>query len=82
MARFYGEIHGTRGCATRLGHRAMESHIRGWNVGVRVECRIEDGQDVIEVYETGGSHSPSSKRLLARIAEPEKGGSATTRKVP
>lgn len=72
MARFYGEVLGHRGPATRLGHRELRAHIRGWNVGVAVSCRIVDGRDVIEVHETGGSHSPSSKRLLARVEEPRK----------
>jgi hypothetical protein len=72
MARFYGEMRGHRGCATRVGHREFRAHIRGWNVGVEVSCRIVDGRDVIEVRETGGSHSPSSKRLLAKIEEQRK----------
>jgi len=77
VARFYGEIQGTRGRATRLGHSAMDSHIRGWNVGVKVSCRIEHGRDVIEVYETGGSHAPKSRRLLARIEDAGKEKEAT-----
>jgi hypothetical protein len=48
MARFYGEIRGHRGRATRIGHRAFRAHIRGWNVSVEVSCRIVDGRDVIE----------------------------------
>lgn len=70
MARFYGEIHGTRGGrATRLGTSGMSAHIRGWNVGVEVICRILDECDVIEIYATGGSHAPSAKRLLATVTD-------------
>jgi hypothetical protein len=72
MARFFGEMRGHRGRTTRIGHRGFLAHIRGWNVGVEVSCRIVDGRDVIEIHETGGSHSPSSKRLLARIEERRK----------
>jgi hypothetical protein len=46
----------------------MRSHTR-WNVGVEVVCTIRDGADVIEVYETGGSHAPSAKRLLATVTD-------------
>ena len=43
MARFYGEVYGTRGGkASRMGHAALDAHIRGWNVGVAVRCRIVD----------------------------------------
>ena len=69
MARFYGEVEGTRGRASRLGVSGMRSHTRGWNVGVEVVCTIRDGADVIEVYETGGSHAPSAKRLLATVTD-------------
>lgn len=72
MARFFGEMRGHRGRATRIGRRAFRAHIRGWNVGVEVSCRIVDGRDVIEIHETGGSHSPSSKRLLATVEEHRK----------
>lgn len=65
MARFYGEVQGTRGRASRLGASGMRSHTRGWNVGVEVVCTI----DVIEVYETGGSHAPSAKRLIATVTD-------------
>lgn len=69
MARFYGEVEGTRGRASRLGSSGMRSHTRGWNVGVEVVCRVCDGADVIEVYETGGSHAPNAKRLLATVTD-------------
>jgi hypothetical protein len=69
MARFYGEVEGTRGRASRLGTSGMRSHTRGWNVGVEVVCTIRDDVDVIEVYETGGSHAPSAKRLIATVTE-------------
>jgi len=69
MARFYGEVQGTRGRASRLGSSGMRSHTRGWNVGVEVVCTIRDDVDVIEVYETGGSHDPRQKRLVATLSD-------------
>lgn len=69
MARFYGEVEGTRGRASRLGSSGMRSHTRGWNVGVEVVCMVRDDVDVIEVYETGGSRAPSAKRLLATVTD-------------
>jgi hypothetical protein len=47
----------------------MRSHTRGWKVGVEVVCTIRDDVDVIEVYETGGSHAPSAKRLIATVTD-------------
>ena len=70
MARFYALIKGNRGAATRMGTPAsgITGHIRGWNVGVRVEMGVdEDGQDVVRVYATGGSHDPGSTQLVAKV---------------
>lgn len=69
MARFYGSMKGSRGEATRAGTASsgFEAHIRGWHAGVRIDCHAENGIDVIEVWETGGSTSPSSKKLLAKL---------------
>jgi hypothetical protein len=69
MARFYGEVEGTRGRASRLGSSGMRSHTRGWNVGVEVVCTIRDDVDVIEIYETGGSHAPRATRLIATVTD-------------
>ena len=69
MARFYGEVEGTRGRASRVGASGMRSHTRGWNVGVEVVCTIRDDVDVIEIYETGGSHAPSAKRHIATVTD-------------
>jgi hypothetical protein len=69
MARFYGEVQGMRGRASRIGSSGMRSHTRGWNVGVEVICTIRDDADVIEVYETGGSHAPNVKRLVATLTD-------------
>lgn len=61
MSRFYGEIQGNRGEATRQGTEksGFRAHIRGWRIGVSVVCDVDsDGNDIIYVRETGGSSSP------------------------
>jgi len=66
MAQFYAEIQGNRGMASRMGTKTsgMWAHIRGWNVGVKVECYHDDnGKDVIYVSATNGSNDPGSKPL-------------------
>ncbi len=58
MAHFYASIQGSRGGATRCGtpNSGIEGHIRGWNVGVRVDGeKDKDGDDVFEVFATSGS---------------------------
>lgn len=73
MARFYGSVEGqARTMATRRGseNSGLVAHIRGWNVGVRVVCEVDgQGRDVVRVYETGGSNSGSSGKLLAEVKE-------------
>ncbi len=69
MARFYGEIQGSRGNVTRIGtpQSGIWSHIRGWNVGVYVNCYSDGDKDIIEIYETGGSHKADNRKLIKRI---------------
>lgn len=66
MARFYGEIQGNRGSATRMGSETsgFTAHIRGWDVGVRIVCRVVNGVDVISVYQTSGSNHRDSDKLI------------------
>jgi hypothetical protein len=69
MAQFYGEMQGSKGPASRMGSKqsGLQAHIRGWTVGVAVECQHVGGEDVIDVYFTGGSGAPSRRKLIARI---------------
>lgn len=57
MARFYAEIQGNRGAASRMGEASsgMWGHIRGWNIGARVDMDVEDDEDVCHVRVTTGS---------------------------
>ncbi len=79
MARFYGEIKGRAASkATREGDEdsGIEAHIRGYDVGVKVECfksRISD-IDVCKVYMTGGSRNPKKVMQLGYVESNAKGG--------
>jgi len=67
MSRFYASIQGNRGEATRQGtpSSGIEGHIRGWNIGVRVYCFVDDdGKDAVRVTLTGGSRNSSSTKFL------------------
>jgi hypothetical protein len=67
MSRFYANIEGNRGGATRQGTLAsgIYSHTRGWDVGCRVSMHVGDnGEDVCDIYLTAGSNGNSSGRYL------------------
>lgn len=67
MSRFYGDLRGNRGTATRQGtaKSGIDGHIRGWTLGAKVVCFVgEDGEDRVVVNLTGGSSNPSCKLSL------------------
>lgn len=67
MAHFYASIQGNRGEATRLGtpSSGIGGHIRGWNVGCKVECYIgADEKDHVRVVLTSGSNGYGHSRVL------------------
>jgi hypothetical protein len=48
----------------------LSGHIRGWDVGVQVYLDVDsNGDDVVEVYRTGGSNGFTSDRLIATITQ-------------
>ena len=59
MSRFYGDLQGSRGSATRQGtaKSGITGHIRGWDTGAQVVVSVdaETGKDRVTVYRTGGS---------------------------
>jgi hypothetical protein len=72
MSRFYADISGGRGTATRQGHAAsgIRGHVRGWNSGVLVigEMDGNDGTtDQFWIYQTGGSSGAASDTLLGVV---------------
>ena len=68
MSRFYGSIRGSGNkLSTRCGHATtgIESHTRGWNLGVKVIGTVDkEGNDVFEVYLTGGSNGSRKEQFL------------------
>lgn len=67
MSHFYADIQGNKGTATRCGTKnsGIDGHIRGWNIGARVFCYVNDqGEDECKVVLTPGSgHGGKSKTL-------------------
>lgn len=55
--------------ASRYGNNHVYSHTRGWDLGVLVHARIdENGDDIFEVWTTGGSNDSGTKRLIAEVS--------------
>ena len=72
MSRFYASIQGSRGEATRQGHKYINGHVRGWDVGIRVTGRASwesDDQDEFVVYLTSGSGGGKSDKLIGRFTK-------------
>lgn len=73
MSRFYADIEGGRGQATRQGHKFIRGHIRGWNVGIEVigKPNEETNEDTFTVYLTSGSGGGRLAYLLGKFTEKE-----------
>jgi hypothetical protein len=68
MARFYSSAENTRGNQkTAIIPAGGEVHTRGWDLGVKVIPRDEDGRDVFDLYATSGSHGGPADRLLGTV---------------
>jgi len=69
MSRFYAEIQGNRGEATRQGSEksGISGHIRGWHLGAKVNCLARNNEDICCVYATGGSNGSRSSQHIATI---------------
>jgi hypothetical protein len=67
MARFYAEIQGNRGEATRMGtaESGMRSHIRGWHNGAAVGMRANGDVDYCDISLTSGSSGYASQHALS-----------------
>jgi len=53
--------------ATRQGTptSGISGHIRGWNVGARVSCHVdENGEDIVTIGITSGSSGYKSDKIL------------------
>jgi len=74
MARFYASIRGYQGEATSMGSAAsgITGHVRSLNVGAQVDCYVNgEGNDVVEVWRTGGSNGHAHRILIARFIDKE-----------
>src|SRR4051812_18676085 len=55
--------------ATSRGHKEIQSHTRGWDLGVRVVASLNhNGREVFEVYVTSGSNGGPADDLIGRVA--------------
>lgn len=75
MSRYYGQIQGSRGEATRMGNASsgMFGHIRGWNIGARVDMDAEGDTDVCRVRVTTGSAGYGNGESLGTFERGEDG---------
>ena len=69
MSRFYADIKGNRGSATRQGSpdSGIRAHPRGWNVGVLVQGYADGEADEFHIYATGGSNRCKLDKLIAVV---------------
>jgi hypothetical protein len=68
MARFFLSARNGRHNSKEMtyGGRASidNAHVRGWDVGIQVECiKLTDG-DRLDVYMTGGSHAAGGRTFI------------------
>lgn len=74
MSHFYGEIEGkAQTPATRTGTKnsGMFAHIRGWGIGVVVNCNYDEEkeEDVISVSVSGGSNGRNGNVSVFEVSE-------------
>ena len=62
MARFYGTMTGAaRSGVSRIGgeQSGVTAHVRGWDIGGKVDVHDRKGKDVVLLRVTGGTNGPS-----------------------
>jgi hypothetical protein len=70
MARFKGTVQGSRGEASRLGHKTtgLIATLNGWDVGIEIQASVNNAdEDVFHIYRTSGSNNSSRKTLLCEL---------------
>lgn len=66
MATFIAEVQGTRGPASRLGHKSIKVIVNSWDKGFVIRgWKSEDGSINWNIEETGGSNGVSEQKLIA-----------------
>lgn len=77
MVRFRGTVKGEWGEATRVGteRSGLTVYAKGVAFGVLVEMSVnpETGNDMAEVYRTGGTNRASEVTLIATLKEEAQG---------
>ena len=74
MAQYRASIKGSRGMASRLGHKSsgIRAEVNGWNLGILVNGRFDTEKgDVFDVYLTGGSNANHDRTLIGAFAKAE-----------
>ena len=69
MAHFRGTVKGGRGEASRLGHKTtgLSTTCNSWNLGIKVEAVVHDGQDEFRIYLTDGRRRAKLPELITTI---------------
>jgi len=73
MAHFYGDLQGSRGQATRLGTKqsGITGHLRGWNVGAKVDVSYNEStqEDEVRICLTSGSNNNQPSIFLGKFTK-------------
>lgn len=68
MAHFYADVVADRGKPVgKISHKRIETHTRGWGLGVAVEGERMGEQDVFRLYATMGSENPKLRKLIGLV---------------
>ena len=80
MSHFRGTVIGGRGETSRLGHKTtgLTTNCNTWDLGIKVDVRFVNGQNIFKVYKTGGSNGASSPELITTIVLDEESGAEGT----
>jgi len=55
---------------TRGGNGRLSAHVRGWDLGIRVEAFCsKDGKPSFIVYKTGGSNGATTDEAICEVSE-------------
>ena len=77
MAHFRATIQGTRGEASRLGHKksGIRASVSGWDSGVYVVGRLSPmhGEDVFSIWATSGSNGGKSDVFIGTVSSSDDG---------
>ena len=69
MAKFYGQVQGNRGSATRVGHSRIQASVQSHRGSVITELTYKDDQLMVEVRVGAGSTSYGSLIFYGTMEE-------------